>query len=961
MTSSLIATSPLPGEAAPTMDADSYVERWLQNPDPKPMGAAAWPPAFAARVVERLKAEADRHWYIDPNISLKLSGLITVIGQERQDLSTIALGAMARGDALKFVGRTTEAWDALEQAGRMFQDAGDEVGWARTRIGRLYLSTMLNRVEEALADGEHAREILVRRGEDEKLLRLHYQTAYVHNYLGHQPKALELYRLALAIGERLGEAGHPYLGPLNICLGIAYEALGDFQQALVYYEHARDLSLARNEPLNIANAEASIAYIFQSQGHYRRALRLLHEALARVADLASLETAKIKWHMLDCYLCLNRYAEARDLAHEVVADYRRFDDAFELARTLVHLATAEAEMGHLTLAQAALNEAETIFTSLGAATWAATAWLRRGRIALKLGDLEAAYREAARAAVCFDSNGQQVNYVTAALLKGQAALASRDTATAKAAGEEALRTAQRYNVPALRHTSHLLLGQASEAQSALTRAARHYQAATAITERVQRGLTITLRPGFLEDKNEAPRRLIALYLRSGQTRNAFETLERAKSQVLLGYLANQDRLRWAQDDPHSRALIEELNHLRAEHQWFYRLAHETTRDSDHPSPVPQQQALAEVTRRERRMRALTEQLYFHTGVGQAVNPAPTVSLSEVQQTLDGETMLIEFYNDGVQVWAFTLSRELLAVHSLPVTVQELNQWLPQLQMNMEAALNAGGRGSPALTLRARRLLQRLYQALIAPLELEHHEWRRLVVVPYAALHYLPFHLLFDGSAHLIERYEMVVWPAAGLAARPCPKRKPGAVILAHSWDGRLPHTQAEAQMVQELFGGTVHAEQGATRASLQAQPTQILHIAAHGQHRLDQPDLSFLQLADGQLYADDLLQQDLSYELVTLSACETGRANVAGGDELIGLGRGFLYAGAGALLLSLWPVVDTTALRFMEHMYRALRAGASKAAALREAQRMLLAEDSQLHPALWGAFQLVGDASPLST
>jgi CHAT domain-containing protein len=108
-----------------------------------------------------------------------------------------------------------------------------------------------------------------------------------------------------------------------------------------------------------------------------------------------------------------------------------------------------------------------------------------------------------------------------------------------------------------------------------------------------------------------------------------------------------------------------------------------------------------------------------------------------------------------------------------------------------------------------------------------------------------------------------------------------------------------------------------------------------------------------------MLQRDMSYELVTLSACETGRASVAASDELIGLGRGFLYAGAGALLVSLWQVADTSTLHFMERMYGALRAGSSKAAALREAQQFMLDRDRMLHPAFWGAFQLIGDPDPL--
>jgi CHAT domain-containing protein len=124
--------------------------------------------------------------------------------------------------------------------------------------------------------------------------------------------------------------------------------------------------------------------------------------------------------------------------------------------------------------------------------------------------------------------------------------------------------------------------------------------------------------------------------------------------------------------------------------------------------------------------------------------------------------------------------------------------------------------------------------------------------------------------------------------------------------------------------------------------------------------LSYIELADGQLYADDLWQADLSYELVTLSACETARANVAAGDELIGLGRGLLYAGAGAVIASQWWVTDDDTLALMQCLYGELRAGASKAAALATAQRASLRATPLLHPAFWGAFQLIGDPRPLT-
>ena len=176
----------------------------------------------------------------------------------------------------------------------------------------------------------------------------------------------------------------------------------------------------------------------------------------------------------------------------------------------------------------------------------------------------------------------------------------------------------------------------------------------------------------------------------------------------------------------------------------------------------------------------------------------------------------------------------------------------------------------------------------------------------------------------------------------------------------MPQTHSEAEFVHQLFGGRFCADGDVSRSVLQNSPRQILHIAAHGEYRLDQPDLSYLQLADGQLYTDDVLQQDLSYELVTLSACETGLANVAADEELIGLGRGFLYAGAGALILSLWSVADSSTTDLMKRMYEALSRGESKSAALRHAQTSFLAESRDLHPAYWGPFQLIGDDSALS-
>jgi CHAT domain-containing protein len=921
------------------------------------------PDAAAAKIIDRLKQEADRHWFIDSERSLEFANRIIAIGRARNDLSQEALGWMARGDALRFSGRMEESWDTLVKAGNMFEASGDQVGWARTRIGRLYLAMKLNRVEETLREAKEAQKILKRYGTYELLVRLNTARAVVYGSLGDAHRSLRLFRCALAIATMLGPSGQQHLGVLYMNIGIAHEDLGNFSQALTHYERAQSIFNARNEIRNNALVELNIAYIAQAQGHYRDSLRLLHGILERGMDQFPMEYLAIKRDMTQCYLQLNRYSEARDMAQEVVSGYRRYHAAYEMARGLLHLATAEGELSNFLAANTVLEEAEDVFSALGATSFQATTRLKRGRIALKQGDIIGAYQEAVAAAANYESVGQLVNYAAALLLQGQALFARENYNQATQAGAKTLRIAQHYNVPSLRYTSHLLLGKIAEAQHRTTRAIRRYQAAASAIERVQRGLTITLRPGFLEDKGEAAGALTALYLRTDRVEKAFETIENSKAQVLFGYLLNREHLRWEQDHVQSRSLIDELNQLRAEHQWFYRLAHEPPKSEERPNSIQPEQALIEVATRERRMRAITEQLYLYNSKNQQMNHVPKTSLADIQGTLNQDVLLLEFYNDGVDVCAFVIDQRTIEFHRLPLAIDTLNQLLAQLQTNVRAALSMAPQ-APAydsLTHLAQRILQRLYSLLIQPLSLNRRHPQRLVIVPYGSLHYLPFHLLYDGSKYMIEKHEVVILPTASLATRAIRQRDPGALILAHSYEGRLPDTLAEAQVVHDLFGGDLHIDDAASRKTLQAPPTQILHIAAHGQHRLDQPDLSYLHLADGQLYTDDLLQQDLSFELVTLSGCETGRANVTASDELIGLGRGVLYAGAGALIVSQWRVADGSTLNFMKRLYESLRnENKSKAAALREAQRSLIAENEQAHPAFWGAFQLIGNADPLS-
>jgi CHAT domain-containing protein len=169
--------------------------------------------------------------------------------------------------------------------------------------------------------------------------------------------------------------------------------------------------------------------------------------------------------------------------------------------------------------------------------------------------------------------------------------------------------------------------------------------------------------------------------------------------------------------------------------------------------------------------------------------------------------------------------------------------------------------------------------------------------------------------------------------------------------------------------GQVLVENEATLARLkETAPTcRTIHLATHGTFRADNPLFSGLNLADGWLTTLDVFDLRLNASLVTLSACQTGQSVVASGDELLGLMRAFLYAGAASLILSQWTVQDRCAAQLMETVYQKLAEGWNKGAALRHAQLAFLAgehpgrtaPDLHAHPYFWAPFFLVGDVGAL--
>lgn len=146
---------------------------------------------------------------------------------------------------------------------------------------------------------------------------------------------------------------------------------------------------------------------------------------------------------------------------------------------------------------------------------------------------------------------------------------------------------------------------------------------------------------------------------------------------------------------------------------------------------------------------------------------------------------------------------------------------------------------------------------------------------------------------------------------------------------------------------------------------QILHFATHGLLNDKNPELSGIVFSlvdergnpkDGFLRLHEIYNMQIGADLAVLSACQTALGKDIKGEGLIGLTRGFMYAGAKSVVASLWKVEDRATAELMKKFYRALlKDKQSPAAALRAAQVGMLSEAQWKNPYYWAAFTLQGD------
>lgn len=924
---------------------------------------AAWTDALA----QALKQRADHLLRANVARAREAAQTLSLLAQWYDNPAYEALSLRVRGNILGVgMGQWATSLACYDEAAAIYRTLNQPAAAAGSLVGKIGSLANLSRYDEAVALGREIQPVLAAHEEWALLSGVVLNLVLIHKRLGQARQALTLLEEAEAICHQAGVDQH--LAGILHNRALVLLALGNLPAAITASQQAHDLFLARGHHVEAARAQQCQAIILLTLGRFNEALTRLDQAQRTfIADGRHNDAQLVDLFAGDCLLQLGRYQEVLQKAGQIRALFAEQGAPYKMTQAMLSEAVAYAGINQFPRALATLDDAAARFAAEGNTLWAAISHLEKAALLARQGEWTACAQTAAACQATFHEHHAPLEAAKASLLLGQAALAQENGAEAKTHLQIALDAGRTANLPWLQHRAHHVLGALAHASGSTHAARTHFHEAITQLERLSGRLMLEFRADFLADKQQVYADAITLALAENDVEAAFHYAERARSRALLELLAYQLEVRVEARAAADEPLVAELTHLRDRRNQLYR-RWRTNQERRSLTEMQQEMLTLEeaITARWRQLlvrNADYAQDAAQSAAGEAV--APPAGIAALQPHLPADTAVLEYHilhdegQRGKTIIAFLLTRHGVTARRLAATPAQLAAPARLLHLNLQAAALTPLRQHPALIANAQARLRQLHRLLLAPLVADLAPYRRLIIVPHGPLlHYLPFAALHDGAGYLVEQMDLSILPSASLLPHlpaPPPPLSGHAAAFGHSHGGELPHAPAEAAAVANLLRGRAYLEAEATRTAVAqaAARASVLHLATHGDFRPENPLFSGLALADGQIATLDVFHWRMPASLVVLSACQTGRSVVSGGDELLGLMRAFLSAGASALVLSLWQVADAATRELMTHFYRRLIAGEAAATALRQAQCHLL-QNSHAHPYFWASFFVVG-------
>ena len=853
--------------------------------------------------------------------------------------------------ATLLIGRFPEGLRAVDEALSLLRPHGSRRERNELRVMRVQVLTQLERWPEAREVGMRVLETFESLGDVRGVIRIRLALADLATQLERPREALRHFRQVEWI--------LPEQAPARLRATIAanranaLQACKRFQAAERWFRKARAIFEAEGFDHTTAQMDYNLAYAAMLRGRFDEALRgydAVEREFERLND--DMHRAHIDLDRAEVHLLLNMPDDARGFADRAAERFDQLDLTRDRAQADYFGARAAALSGELQAAAERYAAAHEGFAALGMRGREISCLVQQGYVWQRMERPGKARSFAQEAEALVDEFANPLTKASVRMLRANLDLAAglHERALQDALVVEA--STRRLFAPWLHVEAHRVAAQAYLGLDEADKAIDALEQAIQIVERHRGGVPpdeyVT---AWFDARAGLYVQAVELLIARGDVSTAFEYAQRAKARALMDAMNADTRAPEPAPGIHEtriRVLRESLNAvywelLRAGGGSDLEAA--DARMAAHERAESIESELAVLLRR----RSLTR--------GAGSTPADIPTAAEIQAGLDADTAVVEFLQTDHALIAFVVTREDVKAARTAIERGDVDERVQRLRFHL-AKHERPSLTSEDLVMRATvDNLMHLCTWLLEPVR-EHLQAARLVIAPHGRLHAVPFHALpWGDDGWLCDRFEVLYAPSAAVRAR-CAERTDvatGAPAVFAVPDDQAPQIEAEARAVARLLEtDRLHIGKDATFGALRdaALDACVLHIATHGMFRRATPTLSALQLGDGWISRHDLSEIEVGGGLVVLSTCESGVAGVTPGNEILGIARGFLHAGAPALLCSQWRVRDDVTATFMDAFYRALRAGRDAAAAHREAMASVRYEYP--HPYYWAPFFLMG-------
>ena len=750
-----------------------------------------------------------------------------------------------------------------------------------------------------------------------------------------------------------------------ISSGLIYQQLGELQNSLDFYLRGLELTRETGNRQYEASAINNVGYIQNIAGDYEKAIFYYNQSLELEREVGNVRGEAISLNNVGtAYLFLNDLPKAREFYEKSLVLRREVKDERGEANTLNNLGLAFVKIGDNAKALEFHTQAYELRKRLGDKRGEATSLENLGKTFLALGNKIKAFE-----------------YFTQA-------------------NELANKLGERRIIA----DSFYWLAVCEKDKGNLSKAIENLENGLQIVEQI-RGELISpeLRLGYFSTVQQFyelyTNLLVSRYEKSKDEKDialALEMSERARTRSLIELL-QEARVNFRQNvDEKSLETAQELQDaLNAKYRQRTQIL----------SGKPTEEQVAKITNEINSLNTELENLQIKI---RRENPryadltqGTTVSAKEIQALLTDETVLLEYKLGETRSFLWLVTKNSVKIFMLPARKE-----IESVAKDFYASIISRDKAKETNTAE----LSKKLSAMLLPFSSEIQN-KRLAIVADGVLQFIPFaSLTVANSKYLVETNEIVILPSASVLAelrRTSSAKKLPEKMLAifadpifDANDTRLAKNVNSAQKPTELskilrdfnlgenlprllssrieaknisaFAGKNQADlnidfdanrENATSENLANY--RILHFATHGFLDTSRPELSGLVLSlydkngkaqDGFLRLNQIYNLNLNSDLVVLSACQTALGKDVRGEGLIGLTRGFMYAGAKRIVASLWKVDDAATAEFMKHFYQnLLQKNLAPSAALRQAQTEMKQIPRFRSPYFWAGFTLQGE------